>query len=103
MGEKEELKKLRETRKKTIRSATARMKEQRKAIKAIGEQLKDNGRTVPEIARSTGMRPSEVLWLVAALKKYGTIVEGEKEGNYFQYRLSRDTSAPGEDHNDSVD
>jgi hypothetical protein len=97
MEEKEALKKLRETRKQTIRTATARMKERRKAIRAIREQLKANGQTVPEIAQGTGLKTSEVLWMVATLKKYGQILEGEKEGSYFKYRLSKDSSAPGGD------
>ena len=85
--QKEAMKKLREARKVKITAAKARMKEQRKTIKAIKEQLKDSPLTVPEIAAATGIEPSHVLWFLAALKKYGQIVEGEKDGSYFQFRL----------------
>ena len=83
--EKEAMKKLRAARKPTIKAAAARMKKQRKAVKAIREQLADKAGTVPEIAEATGIPSSEVLWYLAALKNYGQILEGEKEGSYFRY------------------
>ena len=89
---KEKLKKLREDRKVKIEVAKARMKEQRKIIKAIKEQLKDSPLTVPAIAAATEIEPSHVLWFVAALKKYGQIIEGEKDGSYFQFRLAEKSS-----------
>ena len=89
---KEKLKKLREDRKVKIEVAKARMKEQRKKIKAIKEQLKDSPLTVPAIAAATEIEPSHVLWFVAALKKYGQIIEGEKDGSYFQFRLAEKSS-----------
>jgi len=84
---KEAMKKLRNERKQFIKAAAARMKEQNKVIKAIKEQLKDNPGTVPEIAGGTGIQTSEVLWYLASLKKFGQVVEGEKEGAYFRYEL----------------
>jgi hypothetical protein len=33
------------------------------------------------------MNTSEAMWIVAALKKYGEIAEGEKDGGYFRYKL----------------
>ena len=89
---KEAMNKLREGRKVKIKAAKARMKEQRKTIKAIKEQLKDKPMTVPEIASATGIEPSRVLWFLAALKKYGKILEGEKDGSYFKFRLAEKTS-----------
>ncbi len=90
--QKEAMKKLRQGRKVKIKTAKARMKEQRKTIKAIKEQLKDSPQTVPEIAAATGFEPSHVLWFLAALKKYGQIVEGEKDGSYFKFSLAKKTS-----------
>jgi predicted Rossmann fold nucleotide-binding protein DprA/Smf involved in DNA uptake len=89
---KEKLKKLREDRKAKIEVAKTRMKEQRKKIKAIKEQLKDSPLTVPAIAAATEIEPSHVLWFIAALKKYGQIIEGEKDGSYFQFRLAEKSS-----------
>jgi predicted Rossmann fold nucleotide-binding protein DprA/Smf involved in DNA uptake len=85
---KEAMKKLRESRRHLIKVTSARVKENRKAVKAIKEQLKDEARTVPEIAAATSMASSEVLWFIATLKKYGEIVEGEKDGSYFRYHLA---------------
>ena len=93
--QKEAMKELRQARKAKIKAAKARMKEQRKTIKAIKEQLKHSPQTVPEIAGATGIEPSHVLWFLAALKKYGQIVEGEKDGSYFQFKLAEKTSDEG--------
>jgi hypothetical protein len=87
-GSAEELKSLREVRRGMIKKATARMKEQRRQIRAIREQLAGGPRTVPEIAEATGIGPAEVLWFVATLKKYGEILEDVKDGGYFRYRLA---------------
>ena len=85
---KEAMKKLRESRKDIIKATSARVKENRKAVRAIKEQLRDEARTVPEIAEATGLASAEVLWFVATLKKYGEVVEGDKDGGYFRYYLA---------------
>ncbi len=85
---KEAMKNLRNARKQFIKAAAAKMKEQKKVIKAIKEQIKDNPGTVPEIAEGTGIQTSEVLWYLASLKKFGQVVEGEKDGAYFRYELA---------------
>ena len=84
---KEAMKRLRENRRETIKATSARVKAYKKSVKAIKEQLRDQGRTVPEIAEATGIESSEVLWFIATLKKYGEIIEGEKDGGYFRYGL----------------
>jgi hypothetical protein len=84
---KEALKGLREARKLTIEAASHRMKERKKAIDAIRRHLKDGAKTVPELAEVAGMSTSEAMWIVAALKKYGEIGEGQKDGGYFRYEL----------------
>jgi predicted transcriptional regulator len=86
---KETLKKLKDARKEQIAAATARMKTQRQAVKAIKEQLKEADLTVPELAQATGLTPPEVMWYVAALKNYGEILEGNKDGSYYRYRLGK--------------
>ena len=84
---KEALKKLKAARKAQIAAATGRMKEQRRAVKAIKARLAGAELTVPEIAAATDLPVSEVLWYVATMKKYGEILEGPKAGSYFRYRL----------------
>ena len=88
-SKKEALKKLKAARKEQIAAATARMKEQRQAVKAIRKHLEGAELTVPEIAAATGLPVSEVLWYVASLKKYGEILEGAKAGGYYRYRLGQ--------------
>ena len=93
---KEALKKLKAARKAQITAATGRMKEQRRAVKAIKAHLAGAELTVPEIAAATGLPVSEVLWYVATLKKYGEILEGPKAGSYFRYRLGQAAAAEAE-------
>lgn len=90
---KEALKKLKAARKEQIAAVTARMKEQRRAVKAIKASLAEAHLTVPEIAAATGLPASEVLWYVATLKKYGEILEGAKDGSYYRYRLGQPWAA----------
>jgi hypothetical protein len=87
---KEALQELRRARKQWIVQATTRMKAQKKALKAITACLAQGAGTVPEVADATTMPPDEVLWYMAALKKYGKIVEAEKDGEYFRYALTEE-------------
>jgi len=95
-ADKEALKKLKAARKEQIAAATGRMKEQRQAVKAIKARLEGAELTVPEIAAATGLPVSEVLWYVASLKKYGEILEGSKDGNYYRYKLGQPVAAETE-------
>lgn len=91
MGEKinkEALKKLRTERKVFIDRANKAIKTQNKIIKNIKEQIATEGKTVPEITQATNMPTSQVLLYVATLRKYGEVIEGEKDGDYFRYQLS---------------
>jgi DNA invertase Pin-like site-specific DNA recombinase len=93
---KEAMKKLRRSRSEWIKKASAAVKSQKKLLKSIKEQLAKGAGTIPEIADATGIPSHEVLWLMAALKKYGQIVEAEKDGGYFRYALTENT-----DHKES--
>jgi predicted transcriptional regulator len=83
----ETMKKLRDARKSTIAAATARMKEQKKAMAAIKAELQKGEGTVPEIAATTRLDSASVLWYLATMKKYGEVAEGKADGSYFRYRL----------------
>lgn len=83
----EMLKELRLKRAKSVRRARELLKEQRKAMSAIEAVLKKGPATVPEIARLSGLSSDRVLWWIASLKKYGFVAEGEKNGQFFAYRL----------------
>ena len=85
---KEDLKQLREQRKASIERARKMIKAQNKRISAIKAQLKDEPRTVPEIAAALGMETADVLITVSALRKYGQVLEDAKDGDYFRYRMA---------------
>lgn len=87
--QKEAMKNLRKVRKGSIKAAAARVKAQNAAVKAITEQIKDNPRTVPEIAQAANMPSSDVMWYIATLKKYGQVLEAEQDGSYFRYQLAQ--------------
>ncbi|WP_299983440.1 hypothetical protein [Desulfobacula sp.] len=82
------MKTLRAQRKDLIASASSRMKTQKKDIKAIKEFLKGKKATIPDIAEGIDMPKDETLWYIATMKKYGQIVEAEKEGAFFNYSLN---------------
>ncbi|MEJ2656275.1 MAG: helix-turn-helix domain-containing protein [Desulfobacterales bacterium] len=86
---KEAMKKLRDDRKEWIAKAAQQVKQQKKERKAIKEYLENQPATVPEISEVTGMPSDRVLWYLATLKKYGDIIEGEKDGGYFRYVLTQ--------------
>jgi len=90
---KEALKQLREQRKAAIERARAMIKEQNKRISAIKSQLKDEPRTVPEIAAALRMNTADVLITVSALRKYGEVLEDAKDGDYFKYRMAEKSAS----------
>jgi len=85
---KEAMKKLREDRKEWITKASTIVKEQKTILKAIKGHLENQPATVPEISKATGIPSDRVLWYLATLKKYGDIIEGDKDGGYFRYVLA---------------
>ncbi len=90
MGEdsdKQALKELRTKRKDSIERAKKSIKRQNKIIKDIKEQIKTNGKTIPEIAEHINLPPSQVLLYIATLRKYGMVAEREKDGDYFKYQM----------------
>ena len=85
---KEALKALRQHRKAFVQAATTHMRVQKKTIAAIKAHLEHGAGTIPEIAAAIGNDPAETLWYVATLKKYGQVVEVQKEDDFFKYALS---------------
>ncbi len=81
------MKELRSQRKDLIAKASLTMKTQKKNIKTIKEFLKDKPAIVPDIAKGIDMPKDQTLWYIATMKKYGQIVEGQKEGAFFNYSL----------------
>ena len=86
--DKEALKKLREERRTWVENARKSISAQNQIIKQIKAQITEAAKTIPEIARATDMSTSVVLLYIAGLKKYGIVVEGDKDGDYFKYSLA---------------
>jgi len=86
--DKDALKELRQIRKASIDLARETIKIQNRLIKGIKEQIATEGKTVPAVAQALNIPTSQALWYIMALKKYGLIIEGEKEGDYFKYQIA---------------
>jgi predicted transcriptional regulator len=80
------LKHLREVHATTVKRTQALLREQKRMQQAICRFVGENPRTVPEIAAEIGRPAHEVLWFVAALKKYGIVVETGMCGDYPLYK-----------------
>ena len=59
-------------------------------IKKIKEMIGGSYKTVPEIAQLTGIPSRDVLWHLMAMKKYGMVIEGEEQDNYYTYTLKEE-------------
>jgi predicted transcriptional regulator len=86
-ADRELLARLRNERAAVVKSATEENRLRRAARKKIRAELANGPATVPAIASATGLKSSDVLWHVAAMRKYGQLVEDQKAGDYFTYRL----------------
>jgi hypothetical protein len=87
----ETLKQLREEHKETIARTQALLKEQQAIRRQICQVMRDAPRTVPEVAEATGIPADQVLWHIAAMKKYDFAVEIGMDGEYYQYQLVQET------------
>ncbi|MGE4290717.1 MAG: winged helix-turn-helix domain-containing protein [Desulfovibrio sp.] len=95
--DKELMKALRAERKDAVERATAAARETRKALKAVREHLAGANATIPEIAQAIGLAPDRTLWLVASMRKFGEVVEAEKDGDFYRYALAGATAQPGQE------
>jgi len=80
------LKHLREEHKDTVERTQAYLKQQKKIQQQICQSTREAPKTVPEIAELTGLPAHEVLWQVAAMKKYDLISEAGICGEYYLYQ-----------------
>lgn len=86
--DKQALKEVRAKRAGFIKQAAAASKRQKAELTKIKGGLAQGPATPPELAEATGLEAQRVTWLLAAMRKYGQVVEAEKQGDYFSYRLS---------------
>jgi predicted transcriptional regulator len=80
------LKRLREQHAESVARTQALYKEQRRIQQEICKIIRDNPKTVPEVAAATGLPSHEVLWHLTAMKKYGIVAETGMCGDYPLYQ-----------------
>ena len=75
-----------------LKHAQALLKEQRATRKAVQRAMSGGPKSVPQLAESAGIPAHVVLWHVAAMKKYGLVVETgmDEGGDYYLYELSKE-------------
>ena len=86
----EVLKSLRAEHADSVARTQALLKEQKQVFKAICQCLSESPRTVPELAKETGMPTHQVLWYLTAYKKYDIVVEDSMCGDYVRYRRAQE-------------
>ncbi len=82
----EMLKHLRDKHRETVERTQALLKEQKAIHTRICQAIRENPKTVPEVAQAVDLPPHAVLWHLTALKKYGRIAEAGMCGEYVLYR-----------------
>jgi hypothetical protein len=93
--DRELLARLRKERAAIVDSVTEQNRRRRAARKKIRDELRKGPATVPAVAAVVGLPTSEVLWHLAAMRKYGELVEDQKAGDYFTYRLTAPAGSQG--------
>jgi hypothetical protein len=64
------------------------VKQHNAAKAAIKKALAAGPLTVPEVAAASGLPQAEVLWVLTAMRKYGSVAEGTQDGSYMRYALT---------------
>ncbi len=86
----EMLKRLRGQHAEMVERTQALLKEQKRVQREICQVMRENPKTVPEIAEAVGMPTNEVLWYVASFKKYGLVLENGMCGDYPLYQKAEE-------------
>jgi hypothetical protein len=86
----EMLKQLRTTHAESVKHAQALLKEQKHMQEELCALFRERPRTVPEAAQATGLSTEKVLWFLAAMKKYGLVVEAGMCGDYPLYKKAEE-------------
>jgi len=87
------LKRLRQQHAATVERTQALLKEQKRVQQEICKILRENPKTMPEVAAAIGMPANEVLWYMASFKKYGLIVEKGMCADYPLYQKAEENKA----------
>ena len=89
----EMLKALRAQHAASVERTQALFREQKQLQQAICQFIRATPKTVPDIAAELGKPAHEILWFVAALRKYGIVVEAGMCGDYPLYQRAEEVQA----------
>jgi hypothetical protein len=84
------LKQLRTAHAEPVKRAQALLKEQKHMQEELCALFRERSRTVPEMALATGISTEKILWFIAAMKKYGIVVEAGMCGDYPLYQKAEE-------------
>lgn len=84
------LKKLRAEHTETVAQAQEKLRVQQAVRRAICKVMREEAKTVPEVAKASGVPAFEVLWHITAMKKYGLVAETGMCGEYYLYQQVKD-------------
>lgn len=87
------LKQLRQEHAASVERALAVFREQKQMQQTVCQFIRDNPKTVPEIAAQIGKPTQDVLWFVTSLKKYGIVEEAGMCGDYPLYKRAKGAEA----------
>jgi predicted Rossmann fold nucleotide-binding protein DprA/Smf involved in DNA uptake len=79
------LKKLREEHKETVGRTQELLKAQKALRRQLCQHMRQEPKSVPELAALTGIPTPDVLWHITAMKKYGLVQETGMCGEYYLY------------------
>jgi predicted transcriptional regulator len=82
------LKRLREEHQESVKHAQAWLIEQNEVRRKICKPLREQARTIPELAKLTDIPSDQILWHITAMKKYGLVVENGMCVDYYQYQMT---------------
>ena len=80
------LKQLRAEHAENVTRTQAYLKEQKQVQKLLCQSIREQAKTVPEIAVEVDMPTHEVLWYLTAYKKYDIVIEEGMCGDYVLYK-----------------
>lgn len=89
----EMLKQLRKGHAESVKRTQALFREQRQMQQSICKFICENPKTIPQIAAEIDKPPHEVLWFVAAMRKYGLAVEDGMQGDYPLYKTVKEVNS----------
>jgi predicted transcriptional regulator len=86
---------MRKEHRETVQKAQELLKAQQSTRKTLERALLGGSHSVPQLAQATNLPVHEVLWHVAAMKKYGVVAEAgtDESGDYYLYRLTKEAQA----------